>query len=74
MIELATLSYVICSAVAVAISAGLWIEVRAFRELNEGLGAMIVEVQTTRNEMVAGIIGAINDRAAQDEKPKGTAH
>jgi hypothetical protein len=76
MIELATLSYVISSAVALVIAVGLWTEIRAFRQLNEGLGELIVELETAQNQMKAGIMAAIIDRANADEKPtKGsTAH
>jgi hypothetical protein len=50
----------------------LWIEIRAFREMNAALGAMILEVESARREMVAGVIGAIRDRATAEQTPEGT--
>jgi hypothetical protein len=74
MMELAIGLYILASAGCILFAFMFWMETRQFRGLNEALCAMIVEAQTARQEMVAGITGAINDRAAADEKPRGTAH
>jgi hypothetical protein len=74
MIELATLGYAIGSAVALVVAVGLWTEIRAFREMNEGLGTLIIELETAQNQMRAGIMAAIIDKANADSPEKGTAH
>jgi hypothetical protein len=74
MVEFALLAYSIAATVALAIALILWIEVRAFRQLNEGLGAMIMEIEEAQAGMRAGIAAAIKERAMADEKPEGRAH
>jgi hypothetical protein len=67
---------ILASVVQFVLAAALWCEVRAFRQLNEGLGAMIVELEAREQQMVAGIVGAINARAAEEDRKSGkeTSH
>jgi hypothetical protein len=71
--ELAMGGLILASAVQVAVAVVLWTEVRGFRQLNAGLGAMIMEIETAQQEMRAGVIAAIHERAMADQAPEDKA-
>jgi hypothetical protein len=75
LMQLAFAVLIIATVGMIALTVALWTEIRAFREMNEGLGTLIIELETAQTQMRAGIMAAILDRANADEKPvKGTAH
>jgi hypothetical protein len=70
-----TIGGIVCMAFFGGLSVLLWTEVRAFREMNEALGGLLLELETAQTQMRAGIMAAILDRANADLPEKGsTAH
>jgi hypothetical protein len=63
------------AAVQTALIIPTLIELRAFREMNEALGGLLLEIETAQTQMRAGIMAAILERANADLPEKGsTAH
>ncbi len=71
--ELATGLLILATCAQTALAIALLMKVQVFLKLNVRLGRMIEEIQTTRDEMVEGIVGAIQEKLLTDEVPaKGT--
>ena len=75
LMQIAFAVLIVATVGMIALTVALWTEIRAFREMNEGLSELIVEIETAQTQMRAGIMAAILDRANADSPEKGsTAH
>lgn len=60
-------------AVQILLSIGLWCETRAFRQYNEALGQLMLEIEQQQKQFMAGFLGAVRDRALADEAKEDRA-
>ena len=64
----------LAACVQFALAGAMWIEVRAFREMNEEVGRFLLEAELAQQQLAAGIMGAIREKAMADQAPEGRAH
>jgi hypothetical protein len=74
LMQIAFAVLIVATVGTLALAVALWTEIRAFREMNEGLGGLLLEIETAQTQMRAGIMAAIIDKATADSPEKGTAH
>lgn len=59
---------------ALPVAVMLWIEVRAYRQLVTAAADMVAAIEEQQAQMLAGFVGAINERLAAEQAPEGRAH
>lgn len=58
---------------ALPVAVMFWIEARAYRQLVTAAADMVEAIEGQKAQMLAGFVGAINERLAADQAPEDKA-